>query len=161
MLVVAMSYPLFVVDEVSAVDITEKYEDVLQNLEFPIMNYFHRYPALQDTEVKRSLEATIEHYRAEYAKRAPKNMHLSNIEQRIMESLVTVCEWRLGRIDLEAVIAITDHFAYQFNPENFIKTSEELQKCMKRIIKSVDRWHNLCGKQGYLNFTSQFFPQVQ
>ncbi|MCW7552764.1 hypothetical protein NX722_08935 [Endozoicomonas gorgoniicola] len=144
-----MSYPLFVIDEVSAMDITEEYEDVLQNLEFPIMNYFRRNSALQDTEVKRSLEATIEHYRAEYAKRAPKNMHLSNVEQRIMR-----------RIDLEAVIAITDHFAYQFNPENFVKTSEELQKCLKRIIKSVDRWHSLGGQQGYLNFTSQFFPQV-
>ena len=140
-------------------DITEEYEDVLQNLEFPIIEFFHHYLALEDWEVKRALEATIEHYRAEYAKREPKNMHLSNIEEIITERLITVCEWRLGRVELDKVIAITSEFAYQFNPENFIKTPEELQKCLKRIIKSVERWNREGGRQGYLKFTSQFFPQ--
>ena len=140
-------------------DITEEYEDVLQNLEFPIMDHFRRYPALLDWEVKRSLEATIEHYRAEYAKRPPRNSHLSNVEQMITECLITVCEWRLGRVDVDAVMGMTEHFAYQFNKDNFIKTPEELQKCLKRIIKSVDRWSRVGGKQGYLNFTSQFFPE--
>ena len=141
-------------------DITEEYEDVLQNLEFPIMSLFRRYPALEDWEVKRALEATIEHYRAEYAKRKPRDHHLSDREQMITECLVTICEWRLGRVGIEAVTAITEHFIYPFDQEHFIKTSEELQKCLKRIIKSVERWNRVGGKQGYLKFTSQFFPQL-
>ncbi|AMO55831.1 hypothetical protein GZ77_08030 [Endozoicomonas montiporae] len=140
-------------------DITEEYEDVLQNLEFPIMDFYHQHRVLEDWEVKRALEATIEHYRAEYSKREPKNMHLSDAEDIIMQRLITVCEWRLGRVELDKVIAITRDFAYQFDPENFIKTSEELQKCLKRIIKSVERWSREGGRQGYLTFTSQYFPQ--
>ena len=141
-------------------DITKEYEDVLQNLEFPIMSLFRRYPALEDWEVKRALEATIEHYRAEHSKRKPRDRHLSHIEQMVTESLITICEWRLGRVGIEAVTAITEHFTYQVDQDNFIKTSEELQKCLKRIIKSVERWNRVGGRQGYLNFTSQFFPQI-
>lgn len=141
-------------------DITEEYEDVLQNLELPIMSLFCRYPALEDWEVKRALEATIEHYRAEYAKRKPRNQHLSDMEQKVAESLIVICEWRLGRVGMEAVTAITEHFIYQVDQDDFIKTSEELQKCLKRIIKSVERWNRVGGRQGYLNFTSQFFPQI-
>ncbi len=141
-------------------DITEEYENVLQNLEFPIAAFFHEHPALVDWEVKSALEATIENYRAEYANRPPKNKHLSDNEQAITDHLITICEWRLGRVDMDVVLAMTKNFTYQIDNDNFIKTSEELQNCLKRIIKSVDRWHKLGGKQGYLNFTSQFFPQL-
>ena len=139
-------------------DITEEYEDVLQNLEFPIMNFYRNYHALADWEVKRALEATIEHYRAEYANRPPKDKHLSDWEQRITDHLIVVCEWRLGRIDTEEFLATNKDFTYLIDKKKFIKTPEELQKCLKRIIKSVDRWNRVGGRQGYLNFTAQFFP---
>ncbi|WP_252177159.1 hypothetical protein [Endozoicomonas sp. 4G] len=142
-------------------EFTEEYEDVLQNLEYPIMNFYHNFPELQDWEVKRALEATIEHYRAEYAQRPPKDKHLSDQEQQITDGLIIICEWRLGRVDMDAVVEVTENFVYQINEESFLKTSEELQKCLKRIIKSVDRWHSVGGKQGYLNFTKQFFPQFE
>ncbi|WP_263080050.1 hypothetical protein [Endozoicomonas sp. Mp262] len=139
-------------------DITEEYEDVLQNLESPIISIFRQYPSLVDWEVKRALEATIEHYRAEYANRPPKNKHLSDIEQKLTHALVTVCEWRLGRTGIESVLTLNEHFTFQLKQDAPKNTSEELQKCLKRIIKSVDRWHREGGKQGYLNFSQQFFP---
>ena len=78
----------------------------------------------------------------------------------VTESLITICEWRLGRVGMEVVTATTEQFTYQVDEGNFIKTPEELQKCLKRIIKSVERWNRVGGKQGYLNFTSRFFPQI-
>ena len=142
-------------------EFTEEYEDVLQNLEYPIMNYYHQNPVLEDWDVKRALEATIEHYRAEFANRAPKTKNLSLFEQQLSRQLITICEWRLGRISLDDVMAMTEMFTYQFNEDDFIKTSEELQKCLKRIIKSVERWNRTGGRQGYLNYTAQFFPAHQ
>ncbi|WP_422461719.1 hypothetical protein [Endozoicomonas sp. ALB115] len=139
-------------------EFTEEYEDVLQNLEYPIMNYYYQNPVLEDWDVKRALEAAIEHYRAEFANRPPKTKNLSLFEQQLSSQLITICEWRLGRVSLDEVTAMTEEYAYQFKEDDFIKTSEELQKCLKRIIKSVERWNRVGGKQGYLNFTAQFFP---
>lgn len=139
-------------------EFTEEYEDVLQNLEYPIMNYYYQNPVLADLDVKRALEAAIEHYRAEFANRSPKTKNLSLFEQQLSGQLITICEWRLGRVSLDEVIAMNEKFAFQFKEDDFIKTSEELQKCLKRIIKSVERWNRVGGKQGYLNFTAQFFP---
>lgn len=142
-------------------EFTEKYEDVLQNLEYPIMSYFHQNSSLEDWDVKRALEATIEHYRAEYANRPPKNKNLSLYEQQLSNQLITICEWRLGRVGLDEVMTMTNGYTYQFKEDGFIKTSEELQKCLKRIIKSVERWNRVGGKQGYLNYTAQFFSGAQ
>ena len=139
-------------------DITEEYEDVLQNLESPIISIFRQHPSLEDWEVKRALEAAIEHYRAEYANRAPKDKHLSDIEQKIAHSLITVCEWRLGRIEMDKVVALNKDFIFQIKQDAPKNTREELQNCLKRIIKSVDRWNRAGGRQGYLNFSQQFFP---
>ncbi len=138
-------------------DITEEYEDVLQNLEFPIMNTYRQHPELEDWEVKRAIEAVIEHYRAEYAQRKPKDKHLSAIEQQITDNLVNICEWRLGRVEMGSVLGMTQGFTYQVNQsQSFLKTPEELQKCLKRIVKSVERWDRVGGRQGYLNFASRF-----
>ncbi len=125
-------------------DITEEYEDVLQNLEFPIASAYRDNPQLIDSEVRRALEAVIEHYRAEYADRPPRNKHLSNIEQQLSDSVIQMCEWRLGRTEIPTS-----------SPE-FHKTPEELQKCLKRVIKSIDRWGRVGGRQGYLHYMSQF-----
>ena len=119
-------------------DITEEYEDVFQNLEFPIARTYKRFPHLIDSEVRRALEAAIEHYRAEYANRPPRNTHLSDIEQMLANEIIQMCEWRLGR---------TVEDMLPSSPE-FHKTPEELQKCLKRIIKSVDRWSRVGGQTG-------------
>lgn len=142
-------------------EFTEEYEDVLQNLEYTIMNYYYQNPSLEDWDVKRALEATIEHYRAEYVNRPAKTKNLAFFERQLSKRLVTVCEWRLGRISLDDMTAMTEGFTYQLNVDDFIKTSEELQKCLKRIIRSVERWNRVNGKQGYLNFIAQFFPDTQ
>ena len=137
---------------------TEEYEDVLQNLEYPIMHFYRQEPFLEDWDVKRALEATIEHYRAEYTNRPSKVKNLSLFERQLNHQLITICEWRLGRVGLDEVMAMAEKkSAYQIDADNFIKTSEELQKCLKRIIKSVERWNRVGGKQGYLDFTAQFF----
>ncbi|USE36552.1 hypothetical protein [Endozoicomonas sp. SCSIO W0465] len=148
----------YLIGEECTMEFTEEYEDVLQNLEYPIMNYYYQNPVLEDWDVKRALEATIEHYRAEFANRPPRTKNLSLFEQQLSGQLITICEWRLGRVSLDEVTAMTEKYAYQFKEDDFIKTSEELQKCLKRIIKSVERWNRVNGKQGYLNFTAQFFP---
>ncbi|WP_257296188.1 hypothetical protein [Endozoicomonas sp. YOMI1] len=145
------------IDEECTVEFTEEYEDVLQNLEYPIMNFYYQNPILEDWDVKRALEATIEHYRAEFVNRPSKTKNLSLFEQQLSSQLITICEWRLGRATLDDVAAMTEGYTYQFKEDDFIKTSEELQKCLKRIIKSVKRWNRVGGKQGYLNFTAQYF----
>jgi hypothetical protein len=36
------------------------------------------------------------------------------------------------------------------------KTVDEIMLCLKRILKSATRWNKEAGRQGYLDFITQF-----
>jgi hypothetical protein len=58
-----------------------------------------------------------------------------------------MCEFRLGRENLGSnVQAISIEK----------KTADEILACLRKIRKSVDRWNKQGGKQGYLQFVSEF-----
>lgn len=69
------------------------------------MHFYHQEPSLDDWDIKRALEATIEHYRAEYANRPSKIKNLSLFEQQLNHQLITICEWRLCCVGLDEVTA--------------------------------------------------------
>ena len=124
----------------------DKYLDVLQNIEFAIVSVYHKQNDLNDYDVMNALDALIDSYRLEIRRYNPKEYHLSTKESLVFWSVQEMCEYRLGRKDLNGI---------EMNKLE-IKTIEEIVSCLRKIRKSVERWNNQGGKQGYLTFIKEY-----
>lgn len=130
----------------------DKYLDVLQNIEFSIVSVYRDYEDLNDYEVMRALDALIEVFRAESRGHTPREVHLPEKKERLVfERVKDMCELRMGRATVESEdgeeVTLGDS-----------KTPEEILGCLRKIRKSVERWTQRGGKQGYLEFVSEFLP---
>jgi hypothetical protein len=125
----------------------EEYLDVLQNIEFAIVSVYRERNDLRDYEVMRALDALIDFYRAEARGHIPKEFHLPEKETLVFQRVQDMCEFRLGRENLGSNVQA-------FSIEK--KTADEILACLRKIRKSVDRWNKQGGKQGYLQFVSEF-----
>jgi len=122
----------------------EEYLDILQNIEFGIVSVYQQYPDLTDLNVVFALESLIEQYTAEKIGRVPRQTSLTDKEHFIFNNVQQICEWRLGRKSLSKKINVKP------------RSIEEIIQCLKRILKSVQKWNKYYGKQGYLTFVSKY-----
>jgi hypothetical protein len=126
--------------------IEDKYPDVLQNIEFFVIQEYRKNSELTDYAAERVYEALLKFYTAELMKKEFKMPKIEKIEMNIFESVKGICEWRLGRENIG-----------ESNKEKIKQISlEDLILCFKRLIKSVKRWSKYMGRQGYLNYIDQF-----
>jgi lysyl-tRNA synthetase class II len=128
----------------------EEYMDVLQNIEFGIVNVYRQHPDLTDWDTLDAIEALIHHYTAEARGRSRPPARLSELPQLVFDFAGDMCEWRLGR---------TQPFTQDDQPvelEMEPKTVPEIIACLKRIRKSIRNWTKRGGRQGYLNFISEY-----
>lgn len=128
----------------------DKYLDVLQNIEFGILNVYRQHPNLTDWDALDAIEALIRVYTAETRGRSRPDIRLSDLSQPVFHSVHTMCEWRLGREQPTA----NDNQALDIEMKP--KAVHEIIACLKRIRKSIQRWNKVGGRQGYLDFVSQF-----
>ena len=75
----------------------EKNLDVLQNIEFAIIEVYRADSSLIDIDAKDAIDALIRHYHAEESQRTPPTVALGERAQRVFLSVQEMCEWRLGR----------------------------------------------------------------
>jgi len=129
------------------VTIVDEHLDVLQNIEFAILQVYRKNVGLRDTQVMRSLDALIDLYRAESRGHTPKDFSLPEQETLVFESVRDVCEIRRGR---QPEKMATPTLSEQD------KTAEDILMCLRKVRRSVERWNRRGGKQGYLEFVSQF-----
>jgi hypothetical protein len=124
----------------------ERYEDVLQNIEFSIVAVHRDHPELLDYDVDAALEALISRYGAEARGRTPREHTLPGLRGEVYDAVLYICEWRIGRA------------APDDNPATVAerKSAEELAACLKRVRTSVQRWTKERGRQGYLTFIARF-----
>jgi hypothetical protein len=130
--------------------VEEEYLDVLQNIEFAIVSTYHDHPEMIDGHVIYALEAVINSYRAEMAGRTPEEPSASAVEAALYRTIRNMCEWRLGRIQPD------DAEAADLGPAPEPKKVDEIVLCLKRVLKSVNRWNKSGGQRGYLNFIVQY-----
>ncbi len=125
----------------------DEHPDVLQNIEFAIISVYREQADLVDFSVMRALDALIAFYKAELRGQTPQLINLPEPESRIFARTKEICEMRLGRGEIIAQ-----------DPSLFGKaqTLDVIFACLKKIRKSVDRWNKRGGRQGYLQFASQF-----
>ena len=106
--------------------------DILQNIEFAIVNVYHRQRDLRDVQVMRALDADIT---------------LPEPEQTVFQRTKDMCDFRLGRPGVATRLQV---------PFEGEKTVHDILACLRKIRKSVERWNKRGGQQGYLHFVQEF-----
>jgi len=125
----------------------EKNLDILQNIEFAIVSVYEDHPTLLDYRVMGALDALIGAYRAESRGHTHKPISLEDQEKEIFDRVKSVCEWRMGRTEKPEGMDV---------PPVQPTSLDEIQSCLKKVRKSVDRWNSRGGPQGYLRFVSEY-----
>lgn len=130
--------------------VEEEFEDVLQNLEFALVQVYRAYDEMTDWEAETAVAALIRTYNAEVQRRSPPDLNLKPLAQEAYDNVQAMCEIRLGRSNLANESGEALDIA--FKP---ISVSE-LLLCLKRIRKSIQLWHKEGGRRGYFEFVGQF-----
>jgi len=130
----------------------EEYEDVLQNMEFAIMQAYQEQADLIDAEVLTAIEWLIRSYGREATGKSGSSRPLKGISGEVALKVKQMCEWRLGRASL------SEEEGESVDKDMTPKTLEEIVDCLKWIQSSIKLWTKKGGRQGYLNFVRQFFP---
>jgi hypothetical protein len=133
----------------------EKYKDVLQNIESAIINTYRVNPKILDNDVEDAISALARYYKAESENKTPSNPNLYELAQLIFEAVKAICEFRLGRSELntdEGEIVSLSIMGIEPLKIN------EVTECLKRLQKSIRFWNKRGGTRGYLEYAGQFIP---
>ena len=130
----------------------EKYQDVLQNLEYGVMEVYREHPELTDYDVMDAFAALRRHYIREVRQQEPVTVTLSERAQKVFDMVEAMCEWRMGR----AKAATADGAPFTIGAR--VLTANEIGDCIKRLERSVQRWNKSGGRRDYVKFVAQFFP---
>jgi len=128
----------------------EQCEDVLQNIEFGIVQVYRDHPHMTDWQALNAIEALLRAYQAEAKGIQPPPRPQDPLAQEVYGSVAAMCEWRLGR----GTLWDKEGKPMETGPQPI--TLDEMVACLKRIRKSINRWTQRGGRQGYLSFVSQF-----
>jgi hypothetical protein len=130
------------------VDFEERYTDVLQNIEFAIVQVYRVHPDLYDAQVESALSWAVRAYNAE-ARGKPAPAALAGLPGEVAAGVIAMCEWRLGRGPIVSGAGLV---------EGAPKTRDEIVACLKRVRRSIEYWTREGGRQGYLEFVKGFLP---
>jgi hypothetical protein len=138
--------------------IEEEYEDVLQNIEMGIVQVYREHPEMVDWDALSAIESLIHRYSAEAQGKQVAPRSLVGLSKEVAQAAGAMCEWRLGREMLldESGRLLADEDGRPIGPEPI--TPGEIVACLKRIRRSIQRWNKEGGRQGYLQFVSQYIP---
>jgi hypothetical protein len=128
----------------------EEYMDVLQNIEFAVVNVYRKNRELTDYDVEKVLNALVKSYQAENQQRTYAKPRMSSLAEQVYESVQWMCEWRLGRGSME-----TEDGDFKTGTPKPISVDEVIS-CLRRVSKSVKYWTKQGGRRGYLGFIDQF-----
>lgn len=130
--------------------IEEEYLDVLQNIEMAIVGVYRDHAELADFQVDQALEALWRSYQREKTGGTP-TPPKGSLSQEVYQAVKVMCDWRLGRENL------VDE---EGQPMGIVTplSVDEIQACLKRLRRSIEKWNNRGGTQGYLNYIRQFLP---
>jgi hypothetical protein len=133
------------------VRIEEKHPDVLQNIEYAVLQTYREQPKMSDHVVLRTYGAVLDSYAAEQVGREPREWEPTPGEQELFDQVRGMCEIRLGRDSFGTDDSAGDELSM---PDPIDVPT--LMLCLKRLRKSVQTWTKRHGNQGYLGFIGQF-----
>lgn len=130
----------------------DEYLDVLQNIEFALVQTYREHEEMTDFDALEAMDALIRTYRAEASGHTPPTLRLNPFAEEAYNRVKAICEWRLGRNPL------LDEDDQPVDLEMEPKTVDEILMCLRRIRKSIEFWQMEWGKRGYFKFVNQFLP---
>ncbi len=130
--------------------VEEEYMDVLQNIEGAIIRTYRDHPNITDYDALRAFEVLVDDYSGEKIGRAPRVVRLAETERVLIDSIRTICDWRLGRTN-----ALVDESGEPIASPRPI-TVDEVIMCLKKLVKSAKMWDKEGGQRGYLDFIAQY-----
>jgi hypothetical protein len=122
--------------------------DVLQNTEASII-HVHRNHPLVDYDVMEALEALIAFYKRIEQGKEVSVPNLSDRAMQVFAAMCDACELRMGKESLDPKLG-------KLPAESRLCSANEIIACLKRILKSVNKWNKHYGQQGYLNFVGKY-----
>lgn len=128
----------------------EEYLDVLQNIEFALVQVYNENPNLTDTGTMYAVETLIKVYSGELQGREVALPQFKPEEREAYDAVRGMCELRLGRGSL------TDDKGREIKLDADPLTVEEIAACLKRIRKSIETWYKRGGRRGYYEFVRQY-----
>jgi hypothetical protein len=123
--------------------VEEEHFDVLQNMEFEIVQIYRSTSDLIDAEVLNAIESLIHSYNLEVKGGFAASPKVKGISATVAAAVKNICELRLGRGS---------------NADELIepKTVQNIVDCLKRIQSSIKFWTKKNGRKGYLEYISKF-----
>jgi hypothetical protein len=129
--------------------VEEEHFDVLQNMEFEIVQIYRSTSDLIDAEVLNAIESLIHSYNLEIKGGFAASPKVKGISATVAAAVKDICELRLGRGSK------LDEKADLFDA-TVPKTVQNIVDCLKRIQSSIKFWTKKNGRKGYLEYISKF-----
>jgi hypothetical protein len=129
--------------------VEEEHFDVLQNMEFEIVQVYRSTSDLIDAEVLNAIELLIHIYNLELKGGFAASPKVKGLSATVAAAVKDICELRLGRGSK------LDERAQLFD-ETAPKTAQNIVDCLKRIQSSIKFWTKKEGRKGYLEYISKF-----
>lgn len=123
-------------------DIPEQFESQLLLIELAVMRVFDEQPDLTDAQVDSVYEELSRRYRAEATAHEFKASDLDGIRAVLHNEVLPITELLVGR---PANMASADTIS-----------AEEMRLCLNRLRASIKRWSREGGRQGYLNYLTNY-----
>ncbi len=132
----------------------DKHLAILQSLESTLAALYREEPKLTDYDVADAYEALLRFYKAEATQRTF-TANLKDRSKDVYEALKVMSEFFLGRVEEGAFQDPDTHEPVTLDelPEASL---EDVLACIKRLQSSLKLWTKEGGRQGYLNYISQF-----
>jgi hypothetical protein len=125
----------------------EKHKRSFQHLEDIVVGTYNALPEMLDYSADRVYEALMREYKAELNGTPKPKLNLPDSDMTLYYSLRNVTEQMLDRSDLPP----------KFRDDVGRETMDDIVAILKALRKSVNFWNKQNGRQGYLNYVSQFF----
>lgn len=131
--------------------------DVLQNIEFSIVSALETHPDMDDNDAMNAVDILIKDFRDIERGRKPKTHSLSGAVKSVFIRVRGIC---LLRMQPQPGLGGTQDAPSgdDLIPESALLPPATIFRCLKKIRKSMDRWHGTGGRRGYLEFIRRFFP---
>lgn len=130
----------------------DEHLDVLHNIESALAACYRASNSMTDYEARAAVDALIRAYQAELKGRPAPVVRLNDDAQMARDAVFAMCEWRIGRQPAPGMPA--DGALMLAGGD--VTSIEDIVACLKRIRKSIDRWHKEGGRRGYFDFVSNF-----
>jgi hypothetical protein len=130
-------------------DFLNQFGDILQNIEFAVVQIYREHPELTDVNVDRVYENIQRGYQNEIKGKPAPKANFSALEQQLFQNVRGMCEWRLRRAEYAGV----DEDEGQ--PDKI--SLDDMVACLKRLRRSLGFWTGKTGGiRGYLNYIKGF-----